>query len=200
MVKVGFICEGFTEQILLLSDKFQQLLISIKLQLVNVINATGSGNLLPHNIKGYTESLEKDGAEVIIILTDLDEDICVTKTKERIKARETDIVIIAVKKIESWFLANDDAMQLLLNNPHFSYSTPEKEHEPFETINGLLVNHTGRGIGKKSAGKIKLVYRLLELGLNILQSAEHSNCASARYFIDKLTQSGLKANRKLPLT
>ncbi len=205
MVKVGFICEGDTEQILLLSDKFQEFLTSINLHLVNVINATGSGNLLPHNIKGYIESLEKDDAEVIFILTDLDNDVCITKTKERIKAREKDVVIIAVKKIEAWFLANDLAMRLLLNNPDFSYPAPEEESEPFETINGLLMNHTGRGIGKKGtlktgAGKIKLVHRLLELGLNITQSAEHPACTSARYFIDKLTQTSLTANRKLPFT
>jgi hypothetical protein len=124
MVKIGFICEGDTEQILLLSDKFQEFLTSINLHLVNVINATGSGNLLPHNIKGYIESLEKDDAEVIFILTDLDNDVCITKTKERIKAREKDVVIIAVKKIEAWFLANDLAMRLLLNNPDFSYPAP----------------------------------------------------------------------------
>jgi hypothetical protein len=67
------------------------------------------------------------------------------------------------------------------------------------------MNHTGRGIGKKGtlktgAGKIKLVHRLLELGLNISQSAEHPACTSARYFIDKLTQTSLTANRKLPFT
>lgn len=188
MVKVGFICEGVTEQKLLFSDKFQQFLSSINLLSVNVINATGAGNLLPHNIQGFVESLEKDEAEVIFILTDLDDDVCITKTKERIKAREKDIVIIAVKKIESWFLANDHAMQMLLNNPYFSYPFPEKEAEPFEIINGLLTTHTGRGIGKKSAGKIKLVYRLLELGFKISHSAEHSNCNSAKYFINKLIQ------------
>ena len=155
MVKLDFICEGFTEQILLLSDKFQQLLTPINLHLVNVINATGSGNLLPHNIRDYIESLEKDEAEVIFILTDLDNDFCITKTKERIKAREKDVVIIAVKKIEAWFLANDSAMRLLLNNPDFSYPTPQKEVELFEIINGLLINKPGRGVGKKSAGKIK---------------------------------------------
>lgn len=194
MVKIGFVCEGFTEQILLLSENFQQFLASINLHLVNVINATGSGNLLPHNISGYIESLEKDGAEEIFIFTDLDNDICITKTKERIQAREKDIVIIAVKKIEAWFLANDSAMRILLSNSDFSYLFPENETEPFETINSLLVKHKGRGVGKKSAGKIKLVHKLLELGFEITESAKHSNCYSAKYFIDKLTHIGAKVN------
>ena len=188
MVKVGFICEGYTEQILLLSDKFQQLLTSINLELINVINATGSGNLLPHNIKGYLESLEKDGAEIIFILTDLDNDVCITHTKARIQSREQDIVIIAVKKIEAWFLANEPAMRLLLNNSSFSFETPENEEVPFETINYLSVKFTGRGIGKKNAGKIKLVNKLLELGLDLRHSGSHPNCLSAKYFIDKLNK------------
>ena len=192
MVKIGFICEGDTEQILLLSDNFQLYLSSLNLQAVNVINACGSGNLLPHNIKGYIESLEKAGAEVIFILTDLDDDICITKTKSRIKSREQDIVAIAVKKIEAWFLANDNAMRSLLNNAAFSFPNPEMESSPFETINNLLVKYKGRGIGKSSAGKIKLVSKLIDLGIQVPDSAKHKNCLSAKYFIEKLIQVSAK--------
>jgi len=190
MVKVGFVCEGFTEQIFLLSDNFQNFLASVNLKLINVVNATGSGNLLPHNITAYIESLEKDGAEVIVILTDLDKDDCITKTKERISARDKDILVIAVKKIEAWFLANEPAMQLLLNNPQFSFPAPEEEEEPFETINHLLFAHIGRGIGKKTAGKIKLVTKLIELGFDLSLSANHPDCPSSKYFIDKLVKIG----------
>ena len=41
-----------------------------------------------------------------------------------------------------------------------------EEHKRCEEINGLLINHTGRGVSK-STGKIKLVQNLLEVGLNI---------------------------------
>lgn len=190
MVKIGFICEGATEQILLLSDNFRLYLSSINLQLINVINACGSGNLLPHNISGYLKSLEKAGAEVIFILTDLDDDICITKTKERIRPRGQDIVVIAVKKIEAWFLANTNAMRSLLNDAEFSFLTPELENNPFETINRLLVKHKGRGIGRTSAGKIKLVSKLIELGFQLPDSATHPNCLSVIYFINKLQHAG----------
>ncbi len=173
MVKIGFICEGETEQILLLSDNFQLYLSSIHLHSVRVINACGSGNLLPHNINGYIESLEKAGADKIFILTDLDEDICISKTKARIKAREQDVVVIAVKKIEAWFLANNAGMQALLKNNHFTFPAPEAENNPFETINSLLVQHMGRGMGKTSAGKIKLVKKLIEIGFQLPESANH---------------------------
>ena len=186
MVKIGFICEGSTEQILLLSGSFQEYLSSINLLAVNVINACGSGNLLPHNIGGYIQSLEKAGAEVIVILTDLDDDICITRTKARIKSREQDVVIIAVKKIEAWFLANDLAMRSLLKNGQFSFNTPEAEDNPYDTINELLLRYTDRGIGRTSSGKIKLITRLLDLGLNLQNSANHPQCSSAKYFLSKL--------------
>jgi hypothetical protein len=190
MVKVGFICEGQTEQILLQSESFRQLLLSMNIQSLPVIDAGGAGNLLPHNIDGYIARLEKEGAEFIIILTDLDEEICITKTKERIGARPKDIVVIAVKKIESWFLACGSAMTKLLGLPNFEFTNPEDDKNPFETINQLLHKHTGRGVGKKTAGKIKLVNRMLEHGLDLSTAAAHKNCPSAAYFIKKLTDAG----------
>jgi hypothetical protein len=70
------------------------------------------------------------------------------KTKERIKSRKKILSSLSVTRKCKFFLS------------HF------EEHECFEEINGLLINHTGRGVGK-SAGKIKLVQNLLEVGLNI---------------------------------
>jgi len=188
MVKVGFICEGLTESILLQSNSFRQLLSSLNIESLPVVNAQGSGNLLPHNISGYISLLEKQGATVVIILTDLDEDICVTLTKQRIAARKQDIVIIAVKTIEAWFLACTPTMRAFLGLPGFVFPEPENEINPFETINNLLITHWGRGIGRQNAGKVKLVTRLLNHGLNISQAAAHPNCPSARYFLDKLQQ------------
>jgi hypothetical protein len=190
MVKVGFICEGATEQILLQSDTFRRLLASLKIESLPVIDAGGSGNLLPHNIAGYTARLEKEGATFIFILTDLDEDICITKTKERIGARTNDIVVIAVKKIEAWFLACSPTMQRVLSVSGFKFAAPEVDNEPFETINQLITKHTGRGIGKKKAGKIRLINKLLENGLDLTQAAAHPNCPSAGYLLKKLKEVG----------
>jgi hypothetical protein len=192
MVKVGFICEGDTEQIFLGSDAFQNHLASLKLESLPIINAKGSGNLLPHNISGYIERLEKQGAEVILILTDLDDDICITETKDRISARKQDIVVIAVKKIESWFLACSPTIQQLLGQPGFHFDDPEKENEPFERINALMLQYRGRGIGKKSAGKVKLATRMIEMGFDISNAASHANCSSAQYLLKKLKDIGKK--------
>ncbi len=188
MVKIGFICEGQTEQILLQSDRFRELLATMYIESLPVIDAEGAGNLLPHNISGYIERLEKQGAQSIFILTDLDEDICITKTKERISARPQDIIVIAVKKIEAWFLACSTAMQSLLGEPGFAFPLPEEENQPFETINQLLTQHRGRGIGKKSAGKVKLVSRMIEAGFTLVDAAAHPNCPSARYLLKKFEE------------
>jgi len=195
MVKIGIICEGETEQVLFLSEKFKQILASKQIILLNVIDAKGSGNLLPHNIIQYLQILETQGAEKILIITDLDNDKCITLTKQRVAVRPQDIVIIAVRQIEAWFLACTETMRKFLNHDTFEFASPEDESQPFETINQLLVANTGRGVGKKASGKVKLVTYLLNAGLDIFQAASHPNCPSATYFINKLNtasqQTGL---------
>ena len=189
MVKVGFICEGATERIILSSASFGSYLNSLGIQFVDeIIDAEGCGNLLPHNIDAYILRLEKKGANKIIVIRDLDSYPCFTSIKEHLKAREQDVVIIAVKTIESWLLANTNVMKVLFNKPDFYFDYPEKENEPFETINQLLVEFTGRGIGKKKSGKQKLADKVLALGFSVQDSASHPNCPSAKYFIDKLIQ------------
>jgi predicted ribonuclease YlaK len=190
MVKIGIICEGMTEFILMQSPAFRTFLTDNNIALVNTINAEGSGNLLPHNIAGYIQTLEKAGAERILILTDLDQDVCITKTKTRISARPQDIVIIAVKQIEAWFLACTTAMQALLRDPNFLFTFPEKETTPFKTINSLLVDKTGKGIGMHKSAKIRLINRLLSCGLDLSEAAIHLECPSARYFMEKMKNIG----------
>lgn len=197
MIKVGFICEGYTERILLESPAFGSLLASLNIDLLQVINAEGCDNLLPHNIKPYTAILENAGAQFIIILTDLDDDSCITETKKRISAREKDVMIVAVKKIEAWFLACTPAMRNVLGRPGFECSSPEEEQEPFETINNLFIAHSGRGIGKKTAGKKKLINRMLENGLDLTDAAAHGNCPSAAYFLRKLKEIGASGTGEL---
>jgi hypothetical protein len=190
MAQVGFICEGYTESILLESESFKELMIKLNIKIVNVVNAQGSANLLPRNISAFTKRLEEQGAEIIVILTDLDQDVCITKTKQRIAARNEDIVVIAVKEIEAWLLASDTGMQRLLGLSEFRFDFPEKENEPFMTINNLLYENRGKGIGQKRGGKKKLIKRFLANGLDLLEISNHPNCPSAKYFLDKLTELG----------
>jgi len=164
----------------------------LNIELLQVINAEGCDNLLPHNIQPYTAILENAGAHFVIIVTDLDDDSCITETKNRISARDQDVVIVAVKKIEAWFLACTPAMRKILGQPSFECPDPEDEQKPFEAINNLLIKHSGRGIGKKTAGKKKLINRLLGNGLDLSDAATHGNCPSAAYFLRKLQDIGKK--------
>ena len=98
-----------------------------------------------------------------------------------------------MKKIEAWFLACSPALSKLLEQDSFVFSQPESENNPFETINQLLVRQLGRGICKKTAGKIKLANKMSEAGFELSLAAAHTNCPSAAYFLQKLTEIGASA-------
>ena len=183
MKKVGFICEGQTEYILLKSEGFKNYLLSLDVEIAfDIIDAKGCKNLLPHNLEPSIRKLKEYGAESIIILTDLDDDECITITKSRIDSQNDYLVIIAVKEIEAWFLANTTSMRLILNDPNFIFEFPELETNPFKTIYDLLVAKK-----KGSYNKRRVVKSLLDLGFSVQDSASHPNCPSAKYFINQLT-------------
>ena len=183
MVKIGFIVEGETEALILYSDKFKAILNELNLVSVGIINAGGNKNLLPHNILIHQTNLIKKGAETIVILTDLDNDQCITKTKERITERENQIIIVAIKQIESWFLADSLLLSNLFNEP-FSFDYPENENVPFDMLRALLIKYRGRGLPKK----IPMALKMINEGFSIQNAASHPNCPSANYFLTKLTQ------------
>lgn len=191
MVKIGFICEGETEKLIIESVAFKTFLVKSGLQLILAIDAEGNGNLLPHNIEKFQAILEDAGCDKIFILTDLDKDSCITLTKQRISAREKDIIIVAVKQIEAWFLSDSQTLSGLFKTK-FQFEFPEKENEPYDTLNTLFINNTGRGNGKKdNGGKIKTARKMLINGFSLTNAANHQNCLSAQYFIQKL-QSALQ--------
>lgn len=182
-MKLGFICEGHTEKAIIDSINFQQFLKDRSYTWVpDIINAEGNGQLLPTNLPQFTQRLTSQGAEKIIILTDLDKDACVTVTKQRISAPADHLVFVSVKAIEAWFLADDVSMSIICSTEEFHFEHPENEVNPFETIRQLLLTHTGRSLPFKT----KLAKRVLENDFSVLRAAAHPNCPSAKYFIDKL--------------
>jgi len=182
-MKLGFICEGKTEKKIVESPNFQQFLTSIGHTCVeDIIDAKGNGNLLPEHLAEFTEVLLAKGAERIVVLTDLDEDACITLTKQRINAPQSHVVIISVKKVEAWFLADDVCMSTICKTP-IHFEQPEQEQNPFQTIKSLLIQHTTKGIGDK----ILLAARVIFNDFSILRAAAHPNCLSAKYLVNKLT-------------
>ncbi len=111
MVKVGFIVEGDTEKILLASKNFKDWTETIGIDTCHPIeNAKGSGNLLPKHIVPLVERLKSKDAAYIIILTDLENEPDKQSVIDRIGTEHTQLIFIAVKAIEAWFLADTLAL------------------------------------------------------------------------------------------
>ncbi len=186
MVNVGFICEGYTELFILESQAFKNILNQLQLNSVGIINVEGNGNLLPHNLKSHRENLFTKGASVIFILTDLDQDQCITKTRLRITESENQIIIVAVKQIESWFLSDYIAMNTIFQGD-YAFEFPENEEIPFETIRTKYFEKFKRGLVGRNEKK-RLAQKMLNAGFSIQHAANHPNCPSANYFLTKLKQ------------
>ena len=185
MVKLGFIVEGETEKIILEQSDFFAYLRSLPVEYISdVIDAQGNGNLLPHNIVQHTDVLRDKGATHIFILTDLDEDECITNTKQRIAAPQDHIVIVSVKEIESWFLADTTVMKKFLKDESFSYESPEIVEKPYEEMRAIRIAKLNRGFN----GKPFLAKIMVTNGFSISRAAQHPNCNSAKYFLKKIDQ------------
>jgi hypothetical protein len=192
MVKLGFIVEGVTEKYILENSDFFKYLKSKEIKFdPEVINAEGKDNLLPHNLEIHTQRLitpnnknQSIPATIIFILTDLDEDECITKTKERISPLNNQIVVISVKQIESWFLSDSMAMGSLLKQ-NFYFDNPESLDKPFEEIQSICLEKIKRGIGTKT----RFAYSFVKNHkFSILEAAKHPNCNSAKYFLRKISE------------
>lgn len=186
MVKLGFIVEGATEKIILeQSDFFAHLRTSGIGYIPEVIDAKGNGNLLPHNIHPLSLILTNKGATHILILTDLDNDQCITNTKARIAPLHNHTVIVSVKVIESWFLSDTSAMRTFLDDPTFAYTDPENVANPFEEIRTIRMSKQGIGV----SGKVVLANTMVKkCNFSILNAAKHPSCNSAKYLLNKVAE------------
>ncbi|PLK45096.1 hypothetical protein [Emticicia sp. TH156] len=181
---MGFICEGDVEKALIESPNFQNLLQRFEIECVKpIINAEGNGNLLPHNIQRHRDNLKDNNAEIVLIITDLDNSTSITSVKNRISPLVDEILIVSVKQVEAWFLADSITMSIICE-PEYFFEFPENEVNPFETIRRELLRITGRGYGRYA--KLKFADNFIRNGFSIENAANHPNCPSAKYFINKL--------------
>ncbi|HKY55119.1 MAG TPA: hypothetical protein VJM08_12470, partial [Anaerolineales bacterium] len=136
MVKVGFIVEGDSEKIVIESADFKEFLQENDFELVNpVVNAKGGGNLLPQNIDAYLARLDQQAVDSIIVLTDLEDEESVDLVRERISNARIDIIFIAVKALEGWFLADSIAMSKWLGVRNFNEPQPEQTlNKPWDRL------------------------------------------------------------------
>lgn len=179
MVKVGFIVEGDTEKVLVESDKFKQSLIDSNIELIRpVLNAKGGGNLLLENIDPMVLQLKQNQAEFIVILTDLEYEISEVLVRNRIVNQHTDLIFVAIKAIEAWFLADSNAMNKWLKIDNFYEELPEETPDlPWERLKEIAKELNKRGPG---SNKLAFAKRMVKhYDFQFKQSALHANCSSA---------------------
>ena len=119
----------------------------------------------------------------------VEDDPCISFAKANIYIydRKKQIIIIAVKAIESWFLADSITLSNIFNEDNYQYNNPEEmEEKPFEILKSEFIkNREGRGISKR---RNLHASKMINNGFSIQNAASHPNCPSAKYFLQKLSQ------------
>lgn len=190
MVKVGFIVEGDTEKVIVESPAFMDWLTANGITLVQpVVNAEGGGNLLPHNIDPFVARLQQAQADHIVILTDQENESGPDVVRQRIGQKHTNLVFVAVKAIEAWFLADTQALRHWLVMPEFVEAKPEETPDmPWDRLKEIAHQNQKRGPG---TNKVIFARRMIKKhGFNVAKAAEHPDCPSAFEFSNGVTALG----------
>ncbi len=178
MVKLGIICEGETEQIIFNTPSFGQLLKRFDIDLIGVVETRSKTQYFEDRLLKHRDILMDKGAEKIIALVDLDKDKCITLTKQAIPQFNNQLIVVAVKEFENWYLADTTALGELLSKPvHIEF--PEQDDDAEKTI----IQLRGKGFGHS---KPRLANAMIRHGFTIENAAQHPNCPSASYFLTKL--------------
>jgi hypothetical protein len=190
MVKVGFIVEGDSEKIVVESPDFKAFLQEQHFELVNpVVNAKGGGNLLPQNIDAYLGRLDHQSVDIIVVLTDLEDEASVELVRERISDARIDSIFVAVKALEGWFLADSSAMNKWLGINDFNEPQPEQTiNKPWDRLKEISNALGKRGPGNKTAFAKKMTKHF---GFSIREAASHPQCRSAQELVHFFTKTDL---------
>ena len=191
LVTVGFVVEGASDKKLVESLSFREWLKQdYKLEVIDpIVDVGGNGNLCSRNISLYVNLLKKQhNPDKIVVLADLDPEKCapcITKRKEIIGNDNIDLVIIARKAIESWFLADTEAMKSLTKQGRFFEEYPEQTPSmPWDRLKEIGLQTIGRGTG---SSKISFADKFIKYHqFSVARAAQHPNCPSASYFVEKL--------------
>lgn len=193
VVTVGFVVEGDSDEFLPQSPAFRTWLRDeYQLEVVDpVVNAAGNGNLCSRKIGVFVEKLRIQAApDKVVVLADLDPSQCapcIEARKQLMGVEGVDVVIIARKAIESWFLADTEAMRRWSGNDAFYDLEPETmAGMPWDRLKEIG-RKRGRGPGSKVAFA-KIFIR--DCQFDVRRAANHPNCPSARYFVEKLSMLG----------
>ncbi|MEP7129066.1 MAG: hypothetical protein ABI729_09370 [Chitinophagales bacterium] len=189
MKNIGIICEGESDAVIMNSSSFQHTLENLKLKCVRVIDVNGNGNLLPENMQEHIQTLQREKAEIILVVSDLDEDKCITETKARLTAGnflpQGSFVLVVVKALESWFLADSTTLSVVFRKK-YSFEKPQDiDGSPYERLKSEFKTHFGKGTG---GSKVRFARWIVAQGFIIEKAANHEFCPSAKYFLSKLKE------------
>ncbi len=186
MVKIGFLVEGDTEKKIIRSQIFNEFLASNNLEAIPTL-FPAKGNMGKDvfknldKINSLIEILKEKGAEHIFVIRDLEDLECVILARNEINSESVQKVIVE-KTIESWFLADTEALQKVFSSDNIIVEFPEKVKNPFNELKQISKEKENRGI----SDKLIFAARMLNNGFSIENAAKHPNCDSAKYFIKKL--------------
>ena len=187
-MNVGFLCEGQTEQKIVDSQKFKLFVKSLTINHVGTVNTKGNGKLLPKFLPQYNKQMERMGAWRIFILTDSDKKT-IKQIYDIIKPDEKlHILIISVKKVESWFLSNEEALKAITGITYAEYRKYKKKlsenveelGNPYKQLEDIFTKKTDL----LDISKLGIAQEMIDNNFDI----QKSNCESAKYFVEKLEE------------
>lgn len=179
MVRLGIICEGESETIIFNDDLFKNWLNSFGVELISVQETGSINQFFEGRFEKHRALMLLKNVDFILALIDLDKATSLREHKSKVNILANEVVVIAVKEFESWYLADENALNNLLEKQVF-IEFPEEIQEPFKEIVKL---NNGKGFGKSKPFLAKM---MLRKGFSIENAAKHPNCPSAKYFIKKL--------------
>jgi hypothetical protein len=190
MIRIGFVVEGICEKLFIESANFQTWASQHGLEIAYpVINAGGNGNLCTQNIKPFLEKCHFEAKpDKIFVLTDLECEPCVSATKARIGHDQVSQIFVTKKALEAWFLADTLAMRRWLKNEDFPGETmPEQTSDmPWERLKEIAASYHKKKLGPGRKKKPFAQKMIAQFDFSIERAANHPNCPSAKYFLDKL--------------
>ena len=172
------------------SDGFRKFTSSNGIEVCSpVIDAKGGGNLLPQNILPSVLRLRMANVEHIVILTDLENAPSVEAVKTRIGSDYTNLIFVAVKAIEAWFLADTNALRKWLKIEDAFEAEPEATlGMPWDRLKALAIEKGARGPGNSKPIFARNMCK--NFGFDLAQAANHPACPSAKLFHDALLNLG----------
>jgi len=186
-MNIGFLCEGQTEQKIVDAPKFKEFLKTLNINHQGTVNTKGNGQILPEHLPAHTKKLTQMGAWKIFIITDADKKTIKQVYEKICPDEQIHILIIAVKKIESWFLSNDDTLKKITGTTYSEYSERKKYLKGVEELSNpynQLEEIFNEETDLIDTSKLAIANEFIKNDFDI----QNSNCDSARYFVEKLNE------------